>query len=113
MPWIVKVREKFSSAHFLKGYKGKCENIHGHNYEVEVRIKVEKLPESGFVYDFVEIKNYLKSILPDHQFLNEIFDFNPTAEELARWIFKKMKEKYPIISVEVWEEKNSSAEYFE
>ncbi len=111
--FLLKVKGEFSAAHALRDYKGKCESLHGHNYEVLVEVLVEELPERGYAYDFREIKNYLKEILPDHKNLNEFFSFNPTAENIARWLFEKMRERYKIKACEVWESEKSGARYEE
>ncbi|MEN8223704.1 MAG: 6-carboxytetrahydropterin synthase, partial [Acidobacteriota bacterium] len=81
------VREKFSSAHYLEHYKGKCEKMHGHTFVVEVQFKVDKLDKSGIAIDFTILKAYLKSIMPDHKVLNDIYDFSPSAENLSEHFF--------------------------
>ena len=116
----LKVRKNFSAAHFLRNYNGKCENIHGHNYTVEIYLQGEKLNETGYVMDFTDIKAHLKQILAqlDHSCLNELEAFykqNPTAENIARYIYEELKcllEKDLCISaVEVWETSEQSAKY--
>ncbi len=113
MSWELVVKEKFSSAHFLEHYKGKCEKMHGHTFEVEVYFRVMELNKSGIGIDFTELKNYLKDLLPDHKVLNEIFDFSPSAENLSRYFYYKIKEKYPVSKVMVWESDNAGSLYFE
>ena len=113
MSWELVVKEKFSSAHFLEHYKGKCEKMHGHTFEVEVYFRVKELNKSGIGIDFTELKNYLKDLLPDHKVLNEIFDFSPSAENLSRYFYYKIKEKYPVSKVMVWESYNAGAFYSE
>jgi len=113
MSWELVVKEKFSSAHFLEHYKGKCEKMHGHTFEVEVYFRVKELNKSGIGIDFTELKTYLKDLLPDHRVLNEIFDFSPSAENLSRYLYYKIKEKYPVSKVMVWESENAGALYFE
>lgn len=113
MTWLLKVRDKFSAAHFLKEYKGLCEKLHGHSFSVEVTIKVEALDQSGIGYDFTEIKKTLAELLPDHTLLNDVFPFNPSAENLARHFYGELKKKYPVHSVTVWESADASACYFE
>ena len=113
MSWELVVKEKFSSAHFLEHYKGKCEKMHGHTFEVEVYFRVKELNKSGIGIDFTELKTYLKELLPDHRVLNEIFDFSPSAENLSRYFYYKIKEKYPVSKVMVWESENAGALYFE
>lgn len=113
MSWTLKVRDKFSAAHFLREYKGKCEKLHGHTFQVEVEIMVKELDRTGIGIDFTEIKKKLTEILPDHTLLNEVYDFNPSAENLAREIYRRMKEFYPVRSVTVWESEDASATYTE
>ncbi|MCP5102924.1 MAG: 6-carboxytetrahydropterin synthase [bacterium] len=113
MSWELVVKEKFSSAHFLEHYKGKCEKMHGHTFEVEAYIRVNELDKSGIAIDFTLLKNYLKEILPDHKVLNEVFDFSPSAENLSRYFYYKIKEKYPVSRVMVWESDNAGALYSE
>ena len=114
MPWIVRVKRKFNSAHFLTDYHGKPEPLHGHTWTAEVYIKCEELDRGGMGVDFVEVDNYLKEILPDYKLLNEVFDFSPSAENVARWLYYKVKERFPnVIKVVVWETENCGAEYYE
>jgi len=120
--YVVTVEDSFSSAHSLRGYEGKCENLHGHNWKVVVSIKGEKLNNIGILIDFKDIKSILKSVLSelDHKSLNDIPPFdkiNPSAENISFFIFSKIKEKLPnnlkIQKVEVWESANSFATYYE
>lgn len=113
MSWELVVKEKFSSAHYLEHYKGKCEKMHGHTFEVEVCFRVNELNKSGIGIDFTELKTYLKDLLPDHKILNEVFDFSPSAENLSRHFYYKIKEKYPVSKVMVWESDNAGAVYSE
>jgi 6-pyruvoyltetrahydropterin/6-carboxytetrahydropterin synthase len=113
----------FSAAHQLRGYKGECENIHGHNWKVEVEVLADKLNDIGIVIDFKELKSITESVIQplDHAFINEISSFNeinPSSENIARWIYNSLKEKlekFPLRlhSVTVWESENASATYFE
>jgi len=113
MSWTLKVRDTFQAAHFLKEYKGKCENIHGHSFQVEVQVRIEELDASGIGIDFTEIKKNLVEILPDHTLLNEIYSFNPTAENLSRYFYQELRKHLPVKSVTVWESKDASATYSE
>ncbi len=113
MSWILKVRDKFSAAHFLKEYKGKCENVHGHTFQVEVAIVVSELDRTGIGFDFTEIKKALAAALPDHTLLNEVYAFNPSAENIARHLYGELKKTYPVKSVTVWESDDASAAYSE
>ncbi len=120
--FIVTIKEKFSSAHFLREYKGKCENLHGHNYLVEISILSEQLNNDEMVIDFTELKILLKEIINelDHRLINEIEFFkirNPTSENIAYYIYceikKKLDSKLKIGKVRVWETDQQYAEYYE
>ena len=93
------VEQFFEAAHFLRGYHGKCENVHGHRYSVVVRIKSEKVNEIGLAYDFVGVKQHLKEVLAsyDHRLLNDLPPFdkiNPSAENIAGTIYSQLKYKF-------------------
>lgn len=113
MSWTLKVRDKFSAAHFLKGYRGKCEKVHGHTFQVEVEIVVSELGPDGIGVDFAEIKKELAAVLPDHALLNDVFPFNPSAENLARHLHGELKKRFAVRSVTVWESEDASATYAE
>ena len=113
MSWTLKVRDKFSAAHFLKGYRGKCENVHGHTFQVEVEISFGELGPDGIGVDFVEIKKELAAVLPDHTLLNDAYPFNPSAENLARHLHGELKKRFAVRSVTVWESEDASATYAE
>ena len=81
MSWTLKVRDKFQAAHYLRGYKGKCEKIHGHTFQVEVEIGVGELDPTGIGIDFTDIKKRLTEVLPDHTLLNDVYPFNPPLHE--------------------------------
>lgn len=107
------VEDHFDSAHFLRDYKGKCENIHGHRYTIRVRLQAERLNEIGLAYDFTDVKNILAKIIArfDHAALNEISPFdkiNPSVENIARTVYSELKlklrrEPITISAVETWE----------
>lgn len=115
------VEDEFSSAHFLRGYHGKCENIHGHNWKVQVFVKSEKLNKIGLVEDFKKLKKDLSVSLDklDHKFINDIQQFkkiNPSSENIAKFIFTEISEKIEtttirLSKVTVWESSNSNATY--
>ena len=113
----VKVEGHFSSAHNLRGYKGKCEDLHGHNWKVHVSAAKEDLDKIGMVVDFKYLKKKLNDILDefDHKYLNKIPYFkkiNPTSENIAKYIYSRLKKSIPDIkSVTVWENDASSATY--
>ena len=98
--YYVKKRLEISSAHALSlSYESKCEALHGHNWIVQIYCKSETLNQDGMVTDFTHIKKDITSAL-DHKNLNEVFDFNPTAENIARWICDHVENAY---KVEVWD----------
>ncbi len=108
------MRRKFNAAHFLTDYHGKPEPLHGHTWEVEVFIGADKLDKGGMGVDFVEIDTFLKELLPDYKLLNDVFDFSPSAENVAMWIYHRVKERFPSLQkVVVWETENCGAEYSE
>ena len=117
----ITVEKHFEAAHYLRGYQGKCENVHGHRYKVVVKIGAEKLNEIGLAYDFMDLKKYLKETLDryDHACLNDIKPFdkiNPSAENIAATIYKELKRKLarePITlkAVEAWESPEQGVSY--
>lgn len=115
----VKVETNFSSAHHLLNYKGKCENMHGHNWKVEVYARGENLDKSNILIDFKVLKKSVNELMEylDHKDLNELEEFkneSPSSEFIAKFIYEKMKEKNSCISrVNVWETPTSRASYFE
>jgi 6-pyruvoyltetrahydropterin/6-carboxytetrahydropterin synthase len=113
MSWILIVKDRFQAAHYLKGYKGKCEKMHGHTFQVEIQIEVDRLDKTGIGIDFNVIKEKLNAVLPDHTLLNDVFDFNPSAENLSRHFFQELKMHFPVKSVTVWESTDASATYSE
>jgi 6-pyruvoyltetrahydropterin/6-carboxytetrahydropterin synthase len=115
------VEDYFDSAHFLRGYQGKCENIHGHRYTIRVRLKIKKLNEIGLAYDFTDLKRYLAEIVAkfDHSSLNEIPPFdkiNPSAENIAETIYHQLRKKLSqeavtIVGIEAWETPHQGVVY--
>lgn len=94
------VEGDFSSAHFLRNYGGKCENLHGHNYRVIASVKGERLDDCGMLIDFKILKKQLGDIMEslDHKLLNELAPFsvnNPSAENIAAYVFHTLKDKLP------------------
>ena len=119
--YFVTIEKDFNAAHFLREYRGKCENLHGHRYVVRVTVKSDKLDQIGLAYDFTTLKQYLGEILArfDHRCLNDIPPFdkiNPSSENIATTIFKKLKPKLKresatIDKIEVWESPTSRVTY--
>ena len=88
----VSVEETFSAGHALRGYKGKCENPHGHNYRVRVNVEGEQLDSIGLLFDFAHLKHILRELIADvdHKFLNDQAPFdaiNPSAENIAKFFY--------------------------
>lgn len=119
--YTITVTARFSSAHNLRGYKGKCEDLHGHNWTVELSASSPALDNLGMVADFKDLKAVLGGVIAelDHKYLNDIEYFrqvNPTSENLAKYIFDRADGKLPgvkIAKVTVWETEGSSATYCE
>ena len=114
---------EFSSAHTLVGHSGPCKKMHGHNWKVEVEITGDKLDKIGMVIDFKEIRKATNLIVDelDHEFLNNLEPFsedNPTAENIARYIFTKLSEEFSnknvkVNSIKLWETDKSAVSYKE
>ena len=88
----VSVEETFSSGHALRGYKGKCENPHGHNYKVRVTLAGKELDKAGLLLDFKDLREVMKHAIErlDHQMINDLEPFkvlNPSAENLAKYFY--------------------------
>ncbi len=93
--YYLTIEDHFSSAHQLRGYKGKCENLHGHNWRVVLTVRGEKLNDIGILIDFHDLKKYLKIIMNDldHINLNDLVPFdrvNPSSENISSWIFSRI-----------------------
>jgi len=119
----VSVEQVFAAGHALRNYKGKCENIHGHNWRVQVVIEGDQLDGTGLLVDFIDVKDLMGSVIArlDHQFLNEVAPFdvkNPSAENIAEYFYQQMsaglaKTPVPvkIREVKIWETDIQSASY--
>lgn len=113
----------FSAAHQLRGYKGACERVHGHNWKVQVHVLAERLNDIDIAIDFHELKALTNEVISqiDHSFLNDVFPFtekNPSSENIAKWIYDSLKKKINtknvnLSAVTVWESETASATYFE
>ncbi len=115
------VEQHFDAAHFLRGYQGKCEALHGHRFGVVVKVKASMLNDIGLAYDFTELKRQLGDILVrfDHTCLNDVAPFdkiNPSSENLAATIYNELQPKLvgapvSLSSVEVWESPQAGVSY--
>jgi 6-pyruvoyltetrahydropterin/6-carboxytetrahydropterin synthase len=123
----VSVEKSFAAGHALRGYRGKCENVHGHNYKVRVTITGPELDATGLLCDFVDVKRRMQAIIDrlDHQFLNDLAPFdqlNPSAENLARYFYQELQGGFAeqtgpapvrVGQVQVWETDTTTATYRE
>ncbi len=118
----VTVEETFAAGHALRNYHGKCENVHGHNYRVQVALRGPRLDETGLLVDFAAVKRWTQAVVDrlDHQFLNDLAPFdvlNPSAENLAKFFYdeisKSLGQDSPVTisEVRIWETDTSSASY--
>lgn len=118
----VSVEQTFAAGHALRNYKGKCENVHGHNYRVRVTIQGEQLDNTGLLVDFVDVKRLMHGAIDylDHRFINDLDPFdkiNPSAENIAKYFYERvsagLQNDVPvrISEVRVWETDTSSAVY--
>jgi 6-pyruvoyltetrahydropterin/6-carboxytetrahydropterin synthase len=91
----------FDAAHLIEGYDGKCSRIHGHTWKIAVWIRGDSklIDKNGILWDFSNIKKITHEF--DHKNLNEVIDVNPTAENLAVYVYKKMKKDSPDLSFKV------------
>ncbi len=115
------VHSGFSAAHRLRDYDGDCENLHGHNWRLEVTLAADKLDASGMVCDFRIVKRHLATVTDrlDHKYLNELERFaedNPTTEHVARFVCGELDRLLPegvrVARVTAWESEGCGATYF-
>ena len=122
----VTVEDTFSSGHFLRNYKGKCEKPHGHNYKVRVTLRGETLDHAGLLLDFKDLKEVLRPVVNylDHQMINELQPFdvlNPSAENLAKYFYDETNTRLGTVTngrvrvkdVTVFETDTTTARYSE
>jgi 6-pyruvoyltetrahydropterin/6-carboxytetrahydropterin synthase len=117
------IHTHFAAAHNLLNYQGECENLHGHNWKIEVTVKTENLDKAGLGIDFKILKKHTKKIMEylDHTYLNKLEPFievSPSSEHIARYIFDSLVadlEDYDVIvdRITVWESDNACASYTE
>jgi 6-pyruvoyltetrahydropterin/6-carboxytetrahydropterin synthase len=122
----VTVEDSFAAGHYLRDYKGKCENPHGHNYKVRVTLTGPTLDKAGLLLDFKDLKGVMKHVIDrlDHQMLNEIEPFialNPSAENLAKYFYDQTNGRLKSLTsgrvavkdVTIWETDTTTARYSE
>ncbi len=116
----VRVEHTFAAAHALRDYHGSCENLHGHNFRVEIAVEGERLDRAGMLVDFLELKRQINAAVMrlDHQNLNEVAPFdklNPSAENIAQYLHEEIGKGLPasvhVYEVRVWETNEASATY--
>jgi 6-pyruvoyltetrahydropterin/6-carboxytetrahydropterin synthase len=117
----ISVEQHFDAAHFLRGYHGKCEALHGHRYRVVAKITAAGVNDIGLAYDFVELKQHLRGILSrfDHTCLNDVPPFdriNPSSENIASNIYSELRTKLTgdpvsVSCIEVWESPQQGVSY--
>jgi len=122
----VTVEDTFSAGHYLRNYKGKCENPHGHNYKVRVTLQGRELDHAGLLLDFKDLKIVIKPVVDylDHQMMNDIAPFdvlNPSAENLAKYFYDETNKyladqtsgRVRVKDVTIWETDTTTATYYE
>jgi 6-pyruvoyltetrahydropterin/6-carboxytetrahydropterin synthase len=117
----ISVDYTFAAGHALRGYKGKCENVHGHNYKVRVTVAGENLNSIGLLMDFVDLRGSINMLVErlDHRFMNDLEPFdklNPSAENLAKYFCDELgpqvnTQGLRLHAVTVWETDTTSATF--
>ncbi len=117
----IMIQEDFSAAHRLRQYGGKCEELHGHNWHVDVVVRAETLDRTGLALDFRTLKGHAREVLArlDHAFLNDLPEFqevNPSSEQIARYLFEQISGRLcgtpvRVVRVNVWESDHACASY--
>ena len=117
----LKVVTHFAAAHQLQMVGQKCENLHGHNWKIEVYVKGEKLDDAGVLLDFGDVKKHVRAMMAeiDHKFLNDLPVFDgkqPTSERIALYISKELQRRLGDVPARVsrvtaWESHNAAATY--
>jgi len=118
----IKIITDFAAAHNLRNFRGKCENLHGHNWKVEVVLRGDRLDASGVLMDFGEVKQATREVLAelDHHYLNDLAYFkerNPSSEYIAQYLFEHLGQRLNndhchIYRISAWESASSCATYF-
>jgi len=122
----ITVEDSFAAGHYLRNYKGKCENPHGHNYRVRVTLAGRELDKAGLLVDFKDLREIIRQVIDrlDHQMLNDLEPFrqlNPSAENLAKYFYDATRdglrhsgeEQVYVKDVTVFETDSTTARYSE
>ena len=122
MPYELKIETTFAAAHNLLNYCGQCENLHGHNWKIEIYIRGSELDKSGMLIDFKILKDHTNAILDtlDHTYLNELPMFagqSPSSELIAKYIFSELENSFEKLPIQVhkvvaWESEKAAAAYY-
>ncbi|MBT1077118.1 6-carboxytetrahydropterin synthase QueD [Geobacter grbiciae] len=117
------IHTSFAAAHCLINYQGDCENLHGHNWKVEVAVTAWELDKAGLGIDFKILKQETNAILRtlDHKYLNELTPFreiSPSSENISRFLYEELSKRLndgnvKVESITVWESDNAAATYYE
>jgi 6-pyruvoyltetrahydropterin/6-carboxytetrahydropterin synthase len=119
----VSVEQSFAAGHALRNYKGACENVHGHNFKIQVTIEGQELDDTGMLVDFLDVKQSMRDVIArlDHRFLNDVPPFdvkNPSAENIAEYFYDELTSGLTanpvpvrVREVKVWETDIQSATY--
>jgi len=115
------IKTSFAAAHNLINYQGDCENLHGHNWRVEVVVSAKELDKAGLGIDFKILKKQTNSLLDelDHKYLNDLPPFknnSPSSENISRYLFERLtetlnNENITVEKINVWESENACASY--
>jgi 6-pyruvoyltetrahydropterin/6-carboxytetrahydropterin synthase len=122
----ITVEDTFAAGHYLRNYKGKCENPHGHNYKVRVTLAGKELDKAGLLLDFKDLREVMKHVIErlDHQMINDIAPFtglNPSAENLAKYFYEETNGRLKAVTqgrvfvrdVTIFETDTTTAKYSE
>lgn len=117
------IKTGFAAAHNLINYQGDCENLHGHNWKVEVTVTARELDQAGLAIDFKVLKRETNSLLDelDHKYVNQhhfFQDISPSSENISRYLFQELSKRLnnnnvKVERIGVWESDNACAEYYE
>jgi 6-pyruvoyltetrahydropterin/6-carboxytetrahydropterin synthase len=115
------IKSSFAAAHNLINYQGDCENLHGHNWRVEVTVAAKELDKAGLGIDFKILKKQTNGLLDelDHKYLNDLTPFkedSPSSENISRYLFERLSKQLnndniTVEQVNVWESENACASY--